>query len=347
MGPMSLEIRTLEESPEVVSRFVVDSWLKVYGGRAPVLDWSAEYFEWQIFHRRPGGRDLLLGAYDRGRLVGTVMLEPWTLDHLGEPMSAALASWLTVDPDCWKRGVALEIYKEVQARIREQGLEAALSFTVDGALGEKFLRREPRIGPLRFWYRILDGHRLARSVGGRQYQALCWVLGPISDREPPRPARRGVRDYRPEDLEACLDLVGRARRPADLGLRWSADRLAHQLDFRGYPRTMVLESGGRIEGLANWYPIDGLGLRRNRISIVDLLICGEVSRAERRGLIGSALRRMRDEGSSLVMLAEWTPIPGRDLLATGFLRFPAEYHLLMHFSDRDPRSIRSYELLFR
>jgi hypothetical protein len=155
------------------------------------------------------------------------------------------------------------------------------------------------------------------------------ALGPWLGK-PPRPVDRaaaGIRPYRSGDLGACEDLIRTEFSDLDLRPEWTCDRLAHQLQYNDVPRTLVKESGGRVLGFLNYFPV-AIGAKTTlRAAAIDLLVFGQIPRNERSDLLGAALEQMASEGHQVAMLPAFPCYPAAPLWATGFLPSPGQYLL--------------------
>ncbi len=332
-----LEPRTFEGDAAEASAFIVPCWRAAYPHH-PIALWDERYFEWQLLAGRPAARDLLVAAYDGTRLVGAHFAEAFPFELRGEPIVASQGSWFSVDPEYRRRGIGRLLVEEQRRRHRERGLAFLSGFGVRGTLGPAFWKAfgDTRpLGPIGFWYRVLDDRGLRESMAKPSDRILVRLIAgvtrPIGLPESEAP---GVRDYASNDLPRCEELANALASGCDLAFRWTRERLATQLDHEGLPRTLVLERGGRVEGLVNWYPLGTEGRRRLRIAVLDLVAFGEASASERRGLLGSALRRMREDGLALAMtLRRPGRQPTRALWATGFVPIYAEYDALATTAD--------------
>lgn len=336
-----IEVRTYQGDAAEFASFVGRAWTTSYEGRFTHLVWDAPYFEWQLFSDRPEGREFVVAAYEGVRLAGVLASPLFPIELFGEPIEATITAWFSVDPEYRGRRVGRLLVDESRRRHRERGVPFSLGFVAAGMAGHGFWKAVPdcrTVSRVGFWYRVLDAASLARAVATRRDRWLTRLLGPLSARALPASDEPGVRPYRAGDLEACRALVDRREPGSDLRFRWPAERLARQLDHAGTPRTLVLESAGRVAGVVNWYESEVRGRGAMRMAFLDLLaFAGGV---DARGLLRGALRRMREGGAALAMLPRLPGQPRRALLRTGFVPLPAEQELLGAYLDPIDRLAR-------
>ena len=247
---------------------------------------------------------------------------PWT-------RSTAAAEWPC---GCSKSG---------PAGIARRGALVNLGYQYVGsrqALGPRFWLRQPERYPiirkLGLWVRAFDHAAVARfeihrleAWGSR---LLRFVQGP------PRPPNcpDGIRPYRPEDLDACHELISRAGASADLAYLWEPAILERQLCFAALSHTVVMERDGAVAGLVNYNLLPVLGRCTITLAIIEILAFGDLGAAERRNLLAGALCRMQAEGAQAAVMLRGSCYAWRTMLAAGFLPLPTEfYYIGARFDD--------------
>jgi GNAT superfamily N-acetyltransferase len=353
-----IEVRTYEGDASELSAFLEPYWRTTYGGRLPVPRWSPALLHWQLTWKPLADRCYCLAAYERGRLIGTILCEGFGLAWHGREVAGSIGSWLTVAPEHRRAGVALQLLHELERRHRERGAVVLLGFVfrdVRAAPGRRFWRSLPdgqvTSHRLDFWARIIDG----RALAAWEPRQLAGCAAVLVGRCLPSPGRAQdgleVRDYRPDDLDACLALANALVGRVDVGILWQRDRLRHQLEFEGVPQTVVCEWHGRVSGFANFHTLELLG-RRDRVlsvGIVDLLALRALPRSLQRRLLQAALRRLSESGCAAALVLPSPAIPRWPLVAAGFLPQPAEQSLITvrMQPDFDPGRPRSFHLIWR
>jgi hypothetical protein len=138
-----------------------------------------------------------------------------------------------------------------------------------------------------------------------------------------------VRPYEDHDLPACLELSHALLDGVEAGIIWERERLAHQLTYKGYPRTLVFEQDGVVAGFINWHVLDFLGRTTIKVAMIDLLAPGELPGAAARGLVQTALRQMADDGVALCLVLRSPCFPARVMWRSGFIPRPADQAILL------------------
>lgn len=330
-----IETRTYEGDAGELARFAQRVWRGSYEGRMMLPMWDDRYFNWQLLAERPGGRDFLVTAYDGGQLVGSLLGERFRFRLHDREFDATMGSWLTVDPEYRRQGVGTLLFEEQRRRHLDQGAIFNLGYGYTGAavsLGPRFWKSFPAntvdLGKVGFWARVLDHRTVARWDLARRDRWGARLLGCLQPWQPRPRDRDGVRAYRAADLPDCLRLAHGLLDRVDMGYVWDEARLAHQLQYRDTPRTLVFEKQGRIEGLVNYYCLDFLGRFRLPAAMIDLAAFGDATAAERRKLVFAALEDMAAAGVKLALMLRLPCYESWTLWRTGFVPLPADFRLL-------------------
>lgn len=301
-----IEIRTYEGDAAELSRFTQRVWIEGGIDKMPLPIWNEEYFEWQLLSELAGRRNFLVAAYDGARLVGCLPCERFRFRVDGCEMDGTMGSWLTADPDYKRQGIASLLVEEQRRRHAEQEAKFMIGYAAPGTSGGPFWRQRPDariLGRIGFWVRILDPRVLARWSPSLGERLAIRLLGPLLGAAPPSGDGAPIRPYREGDLPSCLGLAHRLLSGVEVGYLWSAERLAHQFQFRDLPRTLVWDEGGGVRGFVNYYPLEMMGRFRQRMAVIDLLAFGDLPQSSRRRLVAAALGQMsREEIHSVIML---------------------------------------------
>jgi GNAT superfamily N-acetyltransferase len=351
-----LEVRTYEGNADELSRFVGSVWRATYAGKMPLPLWDAAYFDWQLLWRPANQRPACIAAYDGNRLVGTLLGEEFRFRWFDREHLATQGSWLSVDPEYRRAGVGGLMLKELKRRHVERGADFQIGYGYEGSrlsLGPKFWKTYPKetVVPnkLGFWARVLNYKAVAdwelnrlegigaRTLGWWQRGAARWSPDPH------------VRAYRSADLPACLELAHGMLDKVQAGIIWERERLAHQLDYRGFPRTLVYESDGHVDAFLNYHVLDYLGRSTIRVAMIDLFAVGELPAPAARELMRTALRQMHDDHIQLCLMLRTPCFPSGVLLRTGFIpRFADQAILLTKMRPEfDVGGARRFHVLWR
>lgn len=331
-----IEIRTYEDDAVTAANFTRKVWTDRYVRSIPVIDWNADYFEWQLLWDRPGGRDFLVAAYDGQKLVGTLFAEPLSFQLRGQPISATMGSWLTVDPEYRGHGIATRLAEEQRKRHREHDAKFMLGFGVLGTDGPKFWEKRPDthvLGTVGFWVRVFDPKRVAEWAPTLRDRMAARIFGPLRSGRPEVKTIEGIRSYTATDLDRCLELVRELEGDADMGYRFTRERLAHQLERTSMVRTWVLEQHGRVEGVVNAYLVGMTGRSFMPVAVFDLLAFGALSREHRQALLNRALAELADAGAGLAMTLRIPCYRAADLWEAGFVPTPKDSNFLCTVVD--------------
>jgi GNAT superfamily N-acetyltransferase len=330
-----IEIRTFDGEPGELSAFTVRVWRQAYEGRMLMPLWSAAFFRRELFPADDRCRPYLIAAYDGTRLVGSHPSRPLRIRLHGQEIPATWGSFISVDPEYRRRGVALKLQHEWDRRHRLHGARVNLGFQYvrsPVALGPKFWLHQPEripiIRKLGLWVRALD-HAAVADFGLDRLEAWGARLLSLVQRAAHPPANMdGIRLYRPEDLDACLRLVDLAGQSADLAYLWEPPSLQQQLCCAGVSETVVLDREGRAAGLVNYTLQDILGRFPLTVALIDIIAFGSLAATDRRRLLSATLARMAATGVKAAMLLRGSSYGWQELLAAGFLPMPADHYFI-------------------
>ena len=340
-----IEVRTYEGDAQTVSNFTRQTWLERYKLDIPVIDWSPAYFEKQLLWDRPGKRDFLVAAYDGARLIGTLFAEEIPFQHRGEPVSATMGSWLTVDPDYRGQGIARMLAEEQRRRHRAANAKFMLGFGVLGTDGPKFWGTQPDtrvLGTVGFWARLFDHRAVAEWSMSTRDRVLSRVLGPLRSGVPRPTSTDGIREWTTGDLAASRALLARFEK-VPLGYRWTDHRMTHHLAPDGASSTLVFERDGAVVGLLNYYVIAMTARTTMPIAVIDFIAIDDLTAAEQRRFLDTALAMMAERGATLAMALRLKCWPSTPLWRAGFVPLPPETSYLCTVTDPtfDTRDVTS------
>ena len=363
-----MEIRTYDGTAEDLQAFVVAAWRKTYAGKMAFPLWTPQYLTWQLGLDLPTGREQHLAAYEGTRLVGCVFGIPLRFAAGDQEFLGTQGSWLSVDPEFRRLGVAAKLRDEMRRRDREQGRDFQLGYIYRGSkfsLGPHFWQKHREHGtiPIQrvgFWARILDIPRSSRwyvnwldRVTSPALYLWLRKLKPskeLQDQAAPStlPGCR-IRPYRAEDLPACLAIWTEASQKYDFRIVWEASNLQRQLEGGGVGRCLVAEKNGTVQGFVSYHVLPFLGLTEEPVGIVDMIALARLNPTERRCLLESALYDMKMSGAILALKVRIGDYPLSTVLSSGFVFRPTDSDAILTWGH-EPRQlppIRTMHVLWR
>ncbi|MFY2556086.1 GNAT family N-acetyltransferase [Corallococcus terminator] len=319
-----VEVRTYEGDAVAASQFVNRVWGEYYGAQGPLTDFQPRMLDWFVFGNRLAPREYRLAAYSGGKLAGVFFAEPTRLRLGNRAVEGAYGSWLSVDPAFRGLGVGRKLTETMFSRQRERGALMMLGCMADGGAGGRFWRKTPGLrtfGTMGLWLHVFDAAAVARWSPTAAERALFTLARPwLRGSAPHVDTEAGIRPYRPEDLPACMALVERMTESVSLGYAYTPERLAHQLQYRDVPHTLVLERAGVVRGLVNFYTLQMNSRGPLTIAMVDLLAFHDsVPRAEQKRLLRVAMRDMAGRGASCAAMLRGPCVSTRLMLGAGWL----------------------------
>jgi GNAT superfamily N-acetyltransferase len=327
-----IEVRSFQGTADDLAEFTNRVWRGTYAGRMPTPIWSAQHFARDLMDDE-SDRSLLLAAYDGTRLVGSHPARELTVRLHGEPQAATWGSFLSVDPDYRKAGVAFMLQAESVKRHRERDLRMSLGFA--------YVRSPHSAGP-EFWR--LQGASLVAKIG-------TWVRpfdhAGVADFELfPRDARAarllahlqrkaraphdmtGIRCYAPADLDDCVALLNDAGSTCDIAYVWRGIEAARQLAYASLSKTVVLDRDGAVAGLVNYTLLDVFGKTDARIARVDAVALGALDHHDGVRLLKAATVAMVADGAQVAVALRGSWTHWRELAAGGFVPMPTEFNFV-------------------
>jgi GNAT superfamily N-acetyltransferase len=322
-----VELRTFEDGAGEASRFINGVWQTTYGQQLPLAEWDTRFLDWLLFRDGQADRGFLVAAYAGRKLVGTLFAEPARIRLGPREVEGSYGSWNAVDPAYRGQGIGQKLAEELAQRHRERGAHLMLSCVASGtALAQRFWKRKHRmrfLNRLGLWVHVFDPAALARWSLHASERALFSVAKPWLRQGFRRASAEGIRPYRPEDLPRCMALVRRMMEPVNLGYAYTPERLATQLQYRDVPRTFVLEDGGEVRGLVNYYTLRMKARGELTAGVVDLLAFDEgLPTAGRQRLLQVAMQDMARQGVSCATLLRGPCVPASLMWRSGWIPWP-------------------------
>lgn len=356
--PVSIEVRTYEGTAQELSNFVVQTWLESYQGKMIVPDWTPEYFDWQMTGPAfADEREYLLTAWDKGKLVGTMLGMPFPLWIHGQEMRGCQGSWLSVSQEYRRLGVASLMSSAMQARQKEQNCHARLGYAFQQSrisLGPRFWKRvespQNHLKKVSLWTRVINPRIVSQWSNKRAEQLLLkYMPKMVCQIDQPHSSVK-VREYEARDLAACRELINSQARQADLAILWTESRLQQHLQYGSLAHTLVVERDGVVVGFLNYHLL-GLVLQRKILAgVIDLLAHTQLNGREIRALINSAVQKMQNQGVDLVLMREFGQQPFTELLRSRFVPQFSDSTLIMSPTEKTSapqKKVQNVQLLWR
>jgi len=255
-------------------------------------------------------RDHLIAAYRGEEIVSFLGNIPHTFRYRSQLYRGTWSCLLVTRKELLRKGHAGAIIREALRINQKYKYDFALATFETGHRSTLMLRklqaegnRLERMKRLRVIARILDLKRVEASEGLRAWEkAAIKLIG--GDREPKEYDPAVVREYRPEDLTACLALLNAYPDRIQLARVWEPDELAWELDFADVAKTLVYEREGRVAGLINFILHDHLGKTKERWAWINHVAYPDLSPGERYRFVQAFLHVVRDLGG--IGVIEWT-----------------------------------------
>ena len=326
-----VEIRTFDGDFRQLAAFCNSAWSRRYQGRMPFPVWSPDFLEWEL-DDCPRTRELIVAAYDGGKLVGVMPARPMKFHLRGQIIDGSWGSYLSVDPSYENQPVSVKMHLEQRHRHKRLELKVNVGYVITGyaaGRGHQFwLKQQRMVKPVRrlgTWVRTLDPMAVARfSI--KRLDVLGMHLSRVLLRAPRPPKRpEAIRSFVPADAEACAALLDAASRRADFGYVWDEPMARRQLGFEQATRTLVAEQNGRVEGLINYCALPLMGRAPIVAGLIDFLETENLPIATAVDLVRAALTDMRSRGIHLAMALRASSIPFWPMARTAFTMVPAEY----------------------
>ena len=333
---VAVSIEAFDGDVVALSDLIIRTWRRNFDGRQWFPLWDGDYLGWRIGDPRNADPALVICAREGGRLVGCIVSEPAQLRVRAHHVAGSLTSYLSVDPECKVRGLALSLAEASRRAHRERGLRLSLGVTIAGpgsiskAFWEGLRRRRPAelhfLRRIQMWTAVIDGRAIA-AAGLTRWERLNARLGAwvpwgwgIWRAAPARP-------FVPVDLDWCLAL-SKAPDKADISTCWSRERLSLQLDHP-YVRTLVTP-----DGFANGYLITWSGVHDVRVGVIELCLSTAGIAGQARLLVALG-QLFAAEGAAMVVLLDQGAAPRPALWRAGFAPVDSAIDSMALFADPD------------
>ncbi|MDH7511361.1 MAG: hypothetical protein QHH14_00235 [Clostridiales bacterium] len=293
---------------EGLEKMAHSSWRDEYGVSSFPNFYRPAFLEF-LFGRLEH-RDHLIAAYRGDEIVAFLANIPHTFEFRGRTFRGTLSCLLVTRKEWLRRGLALAVIREALRLNQHYQYDFALATFETGHRSTLMLRKLQAEGHRLEWMkklhviaRVLDLDRAASSEGLKKWEtAAIRLIG--GSRGIKRRETGSAREYRPGDLDDCLQLLNSYRERIELPRLWERDELAWELAYPGVSQTLVYEKNGRAEGLLNFIVHDHLGRTSGRWAWINHVAYLNLSPGERLSFIRAFLRYVKDK--DCLGAVEWT-----------------------------------------
>ncbi len=332
-------IRTLTPNDlEAASRLMDRAWSTDYGSNG-YIRYEMDILTRQFENEKPS---VWLGAFSGDELVGVNVSFPRELMVYGRKIRAAIPTYLSVDPDARRRGIASALVKEIVKRNEAEGIELMLPYFDDEGKGKAvYSACFPGIFPIRSagWLgRLLDPDTFSKGVG-YDVPAAGFVKGKLktdwlgADRGGlPSMIGRAVKNFSPlpeecggwtetekEDIDRILEMT-EPRFPCER--IWKRDELGRELED---PESITAGycTGGKIQSIMHFKLRTIVARDSVKFAWFDWLY-------GRRGIqrtLANALVMAKKRGAAFALVPKMGYFSSLPFIRTGFIPYPKHFEL--------------------
>ncbi|MDA4846584.1 hypothetical protein [Hoeflea poritis] len=316
--------------------------------------WDAAYLRRQI-EAPAADRELMVGAYDGERLIGSFFAVPYMFDVRGETLAGTFSTCLMIDPAF--RGLTPYVIEKLRRRHRDNGYAFSLGFVMGGpnsgphqcwtGYAKAYPKNFQFITDAGYWIRAFDPSVLDEAGRAEQARANAELGARLQSGADAAPAGIGVRACRHDDLGDCLELLKAQNARADWSIRWDRDSLGQYLIGSGKTDALVAERNGSVAGVIGLHWLSVWNEREIRGVVIDMLAAGDD--LIRRHLLQEACTRARQEGAQVATALRSSMFRARTVIPSGFLPAPDPGRLVVLFADEsiEASASDSFELMLR
>ncbi len=293
---------------EGLEKMALSSWRDEYGISSFPNLYRPAFLRF-LFDRLPDKRHLI-AAYRGDEIVSFFANLPRRIHFEGDTYRAVLSCLLVTRKALLRHGMAQAIIAEALKLNQELNYDFALLYLETGHRSTKLIEKlaetghaVDRVKKVYVIARILDLPRVLASEDLKGWERAALRLSGLHHLPKAR-APVSLREYRPEDVDACLGLLDRHRGRARLALVWERDELAWELDYPDVSKTLVYEKEGEVRGLINFLYHEHHGKTIERWAWLNHVAFPELSGRERSAFIKAFLAYMKETGC--VGVTEWT-----------------------------------------
>ncbi len=303
-----ISIETFRGDFAALEKMALASWREEYGA-ASFPNFYRPAFLHYLTDRIPDKRHLI-AAYRGDEILGFLANLPQTFKYREKTHRAVYSCLLVARKEYLRLGLATAVIQEA-LRVNENFKYDFSLLTLEKGHGStKLMRKMAASGQpmhfvkkIRVIARILDLARVNTSEEIKGWERAAIKI--IGGARPPGPGRgQLLREYRPEDLDECLNLLNSYQERMPLALIWSRDSLSIELAYPDVSQTLVFEKNGRVEGLVNFIFHEHLGKAKERWAWVNHVAYPGLSSKERTGFVNAFLHYVQT--ACCIGAVEWT-----------------------------------------
>lgn len=293
---------------EELERMAHLSWRDEYGLSSFPNLYHPDYLRF-LFERIKDKRHLIT-AYKGDEIISFFANLPRSYCFEGRIYRGVLSCLLVTRKEYLRKGLALKIINEALKLNEIYNYDFAMLYLETGHRSTLMINKLKKAGHSVEWVkkmyvigRVLDLPRVSYSEGLKRWERFAIkVLG--ADNLPREKQDPRVREYRPEDLDVCFELLNQYQHRVRLARVWERDELKVELDYPGISKTLVFEKKGAVQGVINWVYHEHIGRTKERWAWLNHISYSSLSNGERIAFLDSFLRYVLDSGC--VGVIEWT-----------------------------------------
>ncbi len=304
----NISIEPFRGDIEGLERMALSSWRDEYGIESYPNLYRPDFLRF-LFDRIQDKTHLIAG-YRGEEIVSFLANLPRRMSFRGKTYRSVYTCLLVTRKELLRKGMASAIVDEALKLNRDYKYDFSLLALEKGHRSTSMVKKLEESGHPVGWVkqfsvvaRVLDLKRVFASEELKAWERAALRLIRVH-RPPKAESRSQLREYRGEDINACLTLLNQYKDKVELARVWDREELAWELDYPGVSQTLVYEREGRIEGLINFITHDHHGKTRERWAWINHVAYPELSPGERYEFIQAFLRYIKDAGC--IGAVEWT-----------------------------------------
>lgn len=269
------------------------------------------------------------GAYQGDEIVGFMANLPQKFFYKEKKYRAVYSCLLVVRKEWYRKGLGTKIIQEALELNKELKYDFSLYGLETGHRSTNLIKKFKESGnpvevvkTFRVIARIVDFKKAVTSEGLKYWEKAA-IKGIRGHRLPKKNElfQNMLREYRPEDIDSCLNMLNRYKNTVTLALAWDPEDLSIELAYPDVSQTVVYEKNGQVKGLINFILYDHLARTKERWAWINHIAYPELSPKERVGFMRAFLHYIKERG--FLGTVEWTKnyYPMKPLYRSGFFPY--------------------------